>query len=102
MHSVSFRSFGKVVTHLLVPLALGVIPSSFVEAQSRHSLCLIKRAFGVECPGCGMTRAISCAFHGELGRAYRHNALVVIVLPLLGYLWLRSLLTTLRGALAAG
>lgn len=81
--------------HLLVPLAFRVIPPSFVESQSRHSLCVIKRAFGVPCPGCGMTRAISCAFHGEFRRAWRHNKLVVVVLPLLGALWLRSLLAPL-------
>lgn len=97
MPPASLASLGTVGAHLLAPLALWAIPPSFVEAQSRHSLCLVKRLFGVECPGCGMTRAVSCAFHGEFRRAYRHNRLVAIVLPLLCYLWVRSLLAALRG-----
>lgn len=46
-------------------------------------LCLFKRLFGIECLGCGMTRAISAALHLEFGRAMDANSLVAVVLPAL-------------------
>ena len=35
--------------------------------------CLIKWAFGFECPGCGITRAYICLFRLELDQAFRYN-----------------------------
>lgn len=75
---------------MLLPIIFLLIPTSWFE--SRRSLCLIRNVFGVKCPGCGMTRAISCIFHGNLKKALQYNWLVVIVLPLLCYVWLEALL----------
>jgi Protein of unknown function (DUF2752) len=86
----AFRSFGKVVCYILLPIIFLLIPTSWFE--SRRSLCLIRSVFGVKCPGCGMTRAISCIFHGNLKKALHYNRLVVIVFPLLCYVWLQGLL----------
>jgi Protein of unknown function (DUF2752) len=75
---------------MLLPIIFLLVPTSWFE--SRRSLCLIRSVFGVKCPGCGMTRAISCVFHGNFFKnALQYNRLVVIVLPLLGYVWLRAL-----------
>jgi uncharacterized protein DUF2752 len=77
------------VAFLLLPLFFFfVVPTSWLE--SRRSLCLIRNVFGVRCPGCGMIRAISCAFHGNFKQAFQYNQLVVLVLPLLCYVWLRA------------
>ena len=38
---------------------------------------------GRECPGCGITRAVSCCLHGEFERATEFNLGVVVVFPLL-------------------
>ena len=86
-----FKSFGKVAFYLLLPIIFLLIPTSWFE--SRRSLCLIRNVFGVKCPGCGMTRAISCIFHGNLKKALQYNRLVVIVLPLLCFAWLEALMT---------
>lgn len=59
------------------------IPTSFLE--SGRSLCLVKNIFKKNCPGCGMTRALSCIFHGEFEKAFQYNKFVVIVFPLLCY-----------------
>jgi hypothetical protein len=76
---------------MLLPLAFVFIPTTWLE--SRRSVCLIRNLFGVKCPGCGMTRALSCVFHGDFKRAFHYNKLVVIVFPLLCYIWLRSVTT---------
>jgi len=80
---------GKVGAHLLLPLVVFLVPTAWIKR--RRSICLIRALFGVRCPGCGMTRAISCAAHGRLRDALHYNRLVVIVLPLLVYEWVRSL-----------
>jgi hypothetical protein len=62
---------------LLVALAC-VPPERLAELPP---LCLFKAAFEVECFGCGITRALSAALHGDLGAAVAYNRLVLIALP---------------------
>lgn len=83
------RTLGKVGALLLLPLALFFVPTAWLERG--RPLCLIRAVTGKPCPGCGMTRATSRVFHGDLSGALRYNKLVVIVLPILGYEWLRTL-----------
>jgi Protein of unknown function (DUF2752) len=90
MSSESFKALGKVGWYILLPLAFGLVPSSWFE--SRPSMCLIRRVFGVRCPGCGMSRAISCVFHADFKKAFQYNRLVVVVFPLLCYVWLKGLM----------
>ena len=84
----------KVGLYMLLPVVFMLIPTSWLE--SRRPVCLIRNVFGVPCPGCGMVRAISCVFHGNFSKALRYNKLVVLVLPLLTYTWLRSMVTQYR------
>ena len=79
----------RVACYLLAPLVFWLIPTARIE--SGPSLCLIRRVFGVPCPGCGMTRALSCAVHGHPRRAIAYNNRVIIVLPLLIMAWARGL-----------
>jgi hypothetical protein len=54
----------------------------------------------MECPGCGMTRAISSFFHGNLIGAFQYNKLIVIVLPLLCYICIKAIIKDYRHVLA--
>jgi hypothetical protein len=75
---------------LLVPVVLYCIPFEWV--QNQHSICLYKNITGNECIGCGMTRAILSAMHFQFESAYFYNKLVVIVCPLLIYIWIKEVI----------
>ncbi|HEX5597681.1 MAG TPA: DUF2752 domain-containing protein [Micromonosporaceae bacterium] len=49
--------------------------------------CLLKLTTGLDCPGCGGTRAFWYILHGDLGAAARHHLLFVFALPFLLYLY---------------
>src|SRR6266487_5026638 len=94
MKSASLKRPGKVGLYILLPLAFVCIPTSWLEGH--RSICLIRNVFGIKCPGCGMIRAISCVLHGNFKGAFHYNKLVVIVFPLLCYLWLQGVTTEYR------
>jgi len=76
---------GKLVFSVLLPFVFFLIPTSWLEKHP--PLCLSRILFGVRCPGCGVSRAMSCAVHGNFKKALHYNKLVVIVLPLLACEW---------------
>lgn len=47
--------------------------------------CPLLTLTGLECPGCGSTRAVHRLLHGELGAALALNPLLAVYLPILGY-----------------
>jgi hypothetical protein len=75
---------------LLIPVALYIVPVDWLNSQ--HSICLFKNLTGKECYGCGMTRAIVSAVHFQFENAVNFNKLSLIVLPLLIYIWAKTLL----------
>ncbi|MDR0789189.1 MAG: DUF2752 domain-containing protein [Bacteroidales bacterium] len=74
---------------LLAPFLLYLIDVDWLNEQ--HSVCLFQNIFGVKCWGCGITRAVLSVLHLDFAAAWQYNELVVIVFPLLAYLWLRAL-----------
>jgi hypothetical protein len=78
------------IAWLVAPLALAALPTGWLA--SMPSMCVIRRATGRPCPGCGMTRALSRLAHGDLRGAWRHNPRVVVVAPLLIGAWLSAML----------
>ncbi|WP_405094892.1 DUF2752 domain-containing protein [Micromonospora sp. NBC_01412] len=49
--------------------------------------CLLKLTTGLDCPGCGGTRALWYVLHGDVPAAARHHFLFVFALPFLTYLF---------------
>ena len=43
--------------------------------------CRFHRLTGLDCPGCGMTRATHAALHGRIGEAFRFNLVGMILFP---------------------
>jgi len=74
---------------LIAPLLLYLIPNNAVFNGT--SVCIFKNVFGFECYGCGMTRAIFSLMYLDFSGAYNYNHLVVIVAPILIYIWIKSI-----------
>lgn len=49
--------------------------------------CVLKLTTGLDCPGCGGTRALWYVVHGDLPAAARHHFVFVFALPFLAYLF---------------
>lgn len=70
------------------------LPADFFDQG--QTICPSKVFLDVECLGCGMTRAMQHLIHFEFQRAWHFNHLVVVVAPILLYIWLKSLLLALK------
>ena len=94
MQRSTFMALGKVAGYLLLPCLFLLIPTRWFEAHPAP--CLYRTLFRRRCPGCGMTRAFSCAAHGRFRRALGHNKLVVFALPLGLLAWCQGLTAVIR------
>ena len=72
---------------LVLPILLYLVPLDWLNKQ--HTICLFKNIFGIDCYGCGITRAVLSGLHFNFEDAINYNIMVVIVLPLLIYIWIR-------------
>ena len=72
---------------LVLPILLYLVPLDWLNKQ--HTICLFKNIFGLDCYGCGITRAVLSALHLNFKDAINYNIMVVIVLPLLIYIWIK-------------
>ena len=57
-----------------------------------YTLCLFHNIMGQECWGCGMTRALASVAYLDFQAAWGYNRIVVVVAPLLLYIWLKWIL----------
>ena len=72
-------------------VTLGVFALAFaaysLREDGRSSLawlpsCLFHKYTGLNCPGCGMTRAAEATLHGRFAEAFRYNPVGMILFPL--------------------
>ncbi len=56
--------------------------------------CPFRELTGLDCPGCGMTRATRQLVRGNLGTALDYNILLVVAIPFIAYLYVRWLAST--------
>jgi hypothetical protein len=59
--------------------------------------CLVKLTTGLDCPGCGGTRAFYYLLHGNVPQAVRHHAIAVLAAPVLVWLYLAWSVRTVTG-----
>ncbi|MBQ2424791.1 MAG: DUF2752 domain-containing protein [Alistipes sp.] len=79
---------------LLLPALLYLVPTEGI--YNGNSLCVVKNIFGVECWGCGITRALFSVLYLDFAAAWGYNHLIVVVFPLLLWLWGRELYCTVQ------
>ncbi|MBK0404943.1 DUF2752 domain-containing protein [Adhaeribacter sp. BT258] len=84
----------KLSAQVIIPLVLLALPADFFD--SGQSLCLSKVLAGIECYGCGMTRAIMHLIHLEFEAAYHFNKLSFVVFPVISFLWTQDFLKDLK------
>ena len=71
--------------HFALPFILFSLPLEWLKRQ--QSICIVKNIFGIECFGCGITKAIIAAIQLNFETALEYNKMVVIALPCLLYIW---------------
>lgn len=59
------------------------------QSSSWYPQCPFKALTGLDCPGCGVTRALRALVTGHPGRALDHNALFVVV-AVVAVVWLAA------------
>ena len=89
--------YWRAVAVALLPLALYFIPrESFFEHT--HTLCLVHWFTGEECWGCGMSRALMSLMYLDFESAWAYHRGVVVVAPVLAWLWLKWIVRLVRRA----
>jgi len=59
------------------------------EQPGHYPLCPFRALTGWYCPGCGSLRALHDLAHGHFATALTHNAVLILMLPVAGVVWLR-------------
>jgi len=96
-HKVNFKyalQIGKLCVLFLLPF----LPFMFSldELEAKQSVCLFKNLFGIECYGCGITKAIIASVQLDFIRAFNYNKLIVVVMPLILYLWVKEIIKSVK------
>lgn len=73
----------------LSPLAVMGVLAIAPTFEESPTMCPFALATGMACPGCGMTRAASMLFRGDLGSAITFHPLVPLIalLAVGGWIW---------------
>lgn len=64
-------------------LLAGCVGLAVVDPSHGPTICPFKLATGLDCPGCGGTRALHSLLRGDLVAAIDHNVLAVLAFPLI-------------------
>jgi len=54
-----------------------------------YPVCFFHKTTGLLCPGCGALRAMHQLLHGHVATAFRFNPVLIVSLPILGWLGAR-------------
>lgn len=105
MADVRIRALTAQAPGWAMPAAVGVAAASLVGAVARIDPatraswspgCPFRTLTGLDCPGCGATRAVYALTQGDLGVALDHNLFAVALLPVLAVVWVLWLLRRIR------
>jgi len=84
--------FGFEFTFLFIIFFFAIFADSPEDIPaSRLFNCPFRSITGLDCPGCGLTRAFIAICHANFAEAFRLNALSYIIVPFFLYRFFRSL-----------
>ena len=72
---------------LFMPFILPFISLDWLE--SKNTICIYTNLTGANCFGCGITKSIVATTQFDFFRAFSYNKLVVVIAPLLLFVWLK-------------
>jgi len=89
------KQFVLLAVFLLIPVILYAVPLDWLKGQ--HTICLYKNITGNDCYGCGITRALFSVIHLKFADALKFNKLILIVFPILVYIWVKKIVNLWPG-----
>ena len=81
--------YTRVIITIIAPFILIVMPIDFFDKG--ESICLSKQLAGIECYGCGLTKAIMHFIHFDFKGAWNFNQLSFLIIPMMFPLWLKAI-----------
>lgn len=84
MKSMSICKKIFIFVALILVLILLFISYGYINIKYSIGIpCAVNKAFGVYCPGCGLTRAVGAILQLDFVQAFRYNAFSLILIPLI-------------------
>jgi len=84
--SIGWFNLMKMKKKLLIGFSLLVMGVFYLKVISPvfniHIPCIFNKITGLDCPGCGMTRAALSLLDGNIYQAFRWNMLIFMIIPL--------------------
>jgi hypothetical protein len=77
---------------VFIPLVLLLLPATIFD--SGPTICISKLITDIDCPGCGITRAVQHALHLDFQTAWAYNKLIIVIAPLLIWLYFQEVKTS--------
>ncbi|GAA2408065.1 hypothetical protein GCM10010191_15680 [Actinomadura vinacea] len=79
--------------------AVGAVVVAFVDPHEpgHYPTCPSLGLTGWYCPGCGGLRMTYSLLHGDVAQAFGMNPLIMLMLPVFAYLWVRWTVSAARG-----
>lgn len=74
----------KILSSVVMLTTLGIlylIPAHFLFG-AHTSFCIFHKIWNIDCPGCGVTRAIYSFLHGDIIVACRLNLAILSIMPI--------------------
>ena len=79
------KRLGIVVAATLTGASLIFLYGHDPAAHAYYPICVFHALSGLQCPGCGATRALYHLLHGHVATAIRFNLLFVVLSPALAF-----------------
>ncbi len=81
-HTLKSKRISLAILFVLIMISLWSV-FSIPNHKTLITICPVKNLTGYSCPGCGLSRSIVFAAHGDFSHAFYYHPLWIIVLPLM-------------------